>query len=148
MKILAGLFVLILLCFAGANAAIYLKYGKIPLSDWSRSIQQNGISVATNELIAVYKSYIEQNMGGHIRTERKQVQIYKWTDKQGVIHYENHSVPGAQSLTVDPDNNVVNLPPVATLPAGEEAKPKAKTMDEETQQILEKKRAYMESLTQ
>lgn len=148
MKILLTLVVLVLLAVVAINGAVYFKYGKAPFDDWMQSSQQDGFMAATNELIPVYKDLFDRTVNGKSHEAKKPVKIYKWTDNQGVIHYENRAVTGAQTLDVDPDNNVVSLPPVATLPAGEEAKPKAKTMEEETQEILDKKRAYMESLTQ
>lgn len=139
---------MVLLAVAAINGAVYFKYGKAPFHDWIQSAQQDGFFAATKELIPVYKDLFDRTVNGKSHAASKSVKIYKWKDNNGVIHYDNRAVAGSEAIDIDP--NVNFMPPAATvaLPGSEEAKPKAKTMEEETQAILDKKRAYMESLTQ
>jgi hypothetical protein len=148
MKIILTLVVLVLLAVAAINGAVYFKYGKVPFHDWMQSAQQDGLIVATTGLIPVYKDLFDRTINSKSQATSKSVKVYKWKDENGVIHYDNRAVAGSEAMDIDP--NVNFMPPAATvtLPDSEEAKPKAKTMEEETQAILDKKRAYMESLTQ
>ena len=146
MRFLFTLVILGLLVVGVVNGAIYLKYGKMPLRDWVQSAQQNGFVAATNELIPAYKKLFDQTVENTQAHEAsKPVKIYKWTDANGRIHYDNKPVKGAQSLEVDPNSNVVSMEPVAAAPVIEEKKP---TMKEEMKAIEDAKRAHFDALAQ
>jgi Zn-dependent membrane protease YugP len=72
------------------------------------------------------------------------VKVSKWTDANGVVHYENRLVEGAKTIEVDPNKNVLPPAPVVKLPETKTAKPK--TANEEVEALQKAKDAYVESI--
>lgn len=131
--------VLILGCsiFAVANYLGYQKTGILPVKEW--------ILHAKNSLLPSLKDSVAQ-ITGKEASPKNTVKISKWTDANGVVHYENRAVNGANTIEVNPNDNVLTMEPLAEASTGENAKPKAKTMEEEVRELQEAKQAQMDAV--
>lgn len=130
---LFGVLVLGCVVFAGANYLGYKNTGAWPVNEWiaqAKSALKNSVNKATGEEAST----------------KATVKISKWTDAKGVVHYENRPVNGADTIEVDPNDNVVSLAPVADVSTSENVKPKAKTMEEEVRELQEAKQAQMDAI--
>jgi hypothetical protein len=128
---LFGVLVLVCAVFAGANYLGYKNTGTLPVNEWiaqAKSALKNSVNWATGEEAST----------------KATVKISKWTDAKGVIHYENRPVNGADTIEVDPNDNVLSLAPVAEASSSEEAKPK--TINEEMEALRAAKQAQMEAI--
>lgn len=128
---LFGVLVLGCAVFAGANYLGYKNTGAWPVNEWiaqAKSALKNSVNKTTGEEIST----------------KATVKISKWTDAKGVVHYENRPVNGADTIEVDPNDNVLSLAPVAEVSSSEEAKPK--TMNEEMEALRAAKQAQMEAI--
>lgn len=110
------------------NYFVYQKNGTIPAREWLASAQNMGSNLANKQGI----------------TEPTTVKVSKWTDANGVVHYENRPVEGAKTIEVDPNKNVLPPAPVVKLPETKTAKPK--TANEEVEALQKAKDAYVESI--
>ena len=48
--------------------------------------------------------------------------VWKWRDPQGVIHYSDQPVPGAEQVTMDAGNTYSSAPPAPSASAGQSSK--------------------------
>jgi hypothetical protein len=76
---------------------VYYKTGRVPVREWS----EHFITPFTASFTAPST------------TESTAVKIYKWTDANGVVHYDNQvgnqPVKNAQTLNIDPNKNVLPM---------------------------------------
>lgn len=128
MKIVFRLIALGLVAAAAFNYFIYQKNGSIPAREWLASAQGMWSHIANKEGI----------------TEPETVKVSKWTDANGVVHYENRPVEGAKTIEVDPNKNVLPPAPVVKIPETKEVK--QKTANEEVEALQKAKDAYVESI--
>jgi hypothetical protein len=130
------LFILVFLGGAVVCAINYLEYkktGSIPIQQWFAHIQSSAIPSLKNSV----KSATGDSSPATVK-------ISKWTDANGVVHYENRPVDGAKTIEVEPNKNILPPAPVVELP--ETAKSKPKTMNEEVRALQEAKDARMEAI--
>lgn len=137
------LFKLVVLGFIILVATNYMGYqqsGIVPARDWLVKVQ--------SVVAPAVRNTVNKLTNAESSATNDTVKVSKWTDAKGIVHYENRPVDGAQTLEVDPDTNVLPPMPIVELPKSGEAKPAAKTTDQETHATQEAKRAYMDALTQ
>ena len=126
---------------------IYYKTGNIPVHDWSEQLQHDGFvgtlkKISSGKFVAQAKKMANDVTGSNFATpSAAPVQIYKWTDANGVVHYDNQPVKGAAQISVHPDANV--LPMTNTPNIGTTEKPPADDAKQAMENI-QKIRAAME----
>ena len=135
MQVVFKLVVLGVVALVVANYVFYQKTGEFLARDWP-----------AREWMASAKSELIKIVDNNAASEAGTVKISKWTDANGVVHYENRPVEGAKTIDVDPNANVLPPMPSVKLPKNTDVKPKA--MDEELSSIQEAKRAHFDALTQ
>lgn len=128
MRIVFRFVVLGIVAAVAFNYFIYQKNGNIPAHEWLASAQHVLSRLANKE----------------VASETETVKVSKWTDANGVVHYENRPVEGAKTIEVDPNKNVLPPAPVVKLPETKTAKPK--TANEEVEALQKAKDAYVESI--
>ena len=133
MKVIARVAFLVLVAVAASNYLVYSKTGNLPVKNWLANLQGGNISQQI-------KKVISEPAG-----PASKVSIYKWTDANGIVHYENRPVKGATLVEVSTDINLLPPPEKVELP---QAETKPETADEQVRKLQEAKRAYMDSLTQ
>ena len=127
---------------------IYYKTGNIPMRDWSEQLRSDGFmgtfkKISAGEFVAKAKKIANDVTGDSLVTSRTApVQIYKWTDAKGVVHYDNQPVKGATELSINPNANVVPMEKAAEIVPSEQA-----PTDEARQMMenIEKMRAVKEA---
>jgi hypothetical protein len=120
------------------NYLEYQKSGVLPAYEWVAKIQ--------SLVIPTVKKTANKLVGEQSTESKNRVKVSKWIDANGVVHYENRPVAGAQTLEVDPNENFLPQSPVVELPKPEESK--AKTTEAELRSIQEAKKAHFEALIQ
>jgi hypothetical protein len=127
MKSVLRVAVLVVVIFVAMN---YLGYQSvhIPWQSWLANLKTK-----TSDLVPKTESSQSGNT----------IKVSKWTDENGVVHYENRPVDGAKTIEVNPDDNVLPSAPVAKLP---EAESKPKTMNEEMEELRQAKQRQMEAI--
>ncbi|RYY76385.1 MAG: DUF4124 domain-containing protein [Gammaproteobacteria bacterium] len=128
MKIVLRVAVLVFVVFAAMSYFGYLQPAQIPWQKWVADLK-----TVTADIVPKNESSEAKNT----------VKVSKWTDENGVVHYENRPVDGAKTIEVDPDNNILPSAPVAKLP---EAESKPKTMNEEMEELRQAKQRQMEAI--
>ena len=128
MKIVLRVAVLVVVVFVAMNYFGYQQSFQIPWQSWLASFK-----TTTDNLVPKNELSQPDNM----------VKVSKWTDENGVVHYENRPVDGAKTIEVDPDSNILPSAPVAKLP---EAESKPKTMNEEMEELRQAKQRQMEAI--
>ena len=134
MQFIGKLVVLSLVVLVVANYVAYQNSGSFLVSDWP-----------AREWVASAKSEFNKVVDKDAVPDAKTIKISKWTDANGVVHYENRPVDGAKTIEVDPDANVLAPMPSVKLP---KAKEEPKTTNDELRDIQEAKRAHFDALTQ
>ena len=139
-----------LLVLIGFNGFVYYTSGQIPVRDWSEQVARDGL-VTTLKSFSFSRTFnqTKQALGNLVGDQMpaaasEKVQIYKWTDAKGVVHYHNKRVPGAVTITIDPNTNVL---PMADAPkiAPVEKPALKQEQDQELQENREKIRRGMEA---
>jgi hypothetical protein len=145
MKNLLIVVILVLGMFCGF---IYYKTGNIPVRDWSEQLASDGVmgtlkKISSGQFVAQAKKMANEVTAEIVAAPTAaSVQIYKWTDAKGVVHYDNQPVKGAQELSINPNANV--MPMDAAPDIGINEKP---PVDEAKQaaENVQKMRAAMEA---
>src|SRR5687768_12967292 len=78
----------------------YYKTGNIPMHDWSEQLQRDGFvgtlkKISSGQVVAQAKKMANEVEDSFTAPPAAPVQIYKWTDAKGVVHYDNQPVKGA-----------------------------------------------------
>ena len=133
MKVITRVALLVVVAVAAGNYLVYSRTGQLPVKNWLANWQNGDISRQIKKVVS--------EPAGPAQT----VSVYKWTDANGVVHYENRPVKGATLVKVSTDINVLPPPEKVDLP---QAESKPETADEQVRKLQEAKRAYMDSLTQ
>ena len=128
MKIVLRVAVLVVVVFVAMSYFGYQQSFQVPWQSWLASFKS-----ATSDLVPKNETSQSTNT----------VKVSKWTDKNGVVHYENRPVEGAKTIEVDPDDNILPSAPIAELP---EAESKPKTMNEEMEELRQAKQRQMEAI--
>ncbi len=127
---------------------IYYKTGVVPVNEWSEQLQRDGLAgtlkkISAGEFVAQAKKMASEATGGTFATpQAAKVQIYKWTDEKGVVHYDNQPVKNAQELTIDPNANILPMANDSTL--GGDEKPVVDDSAQQAMENIEKMRAATE----
>lgn len=123
-----NLLLIALLGLAAFNGYTFYKTGNIPLRDWGQQVARDGLTATwQNFSFSRVISQVKQNANALAGEEvvapgPTKIQISKWTDAQGVVHYDNKPVKGAASITINPNANVLPMED-AQAPAAAEAPP-------------------------
>lgn len=118
-----------------ANYLVYLQTGTMPIKTWLAKFQQNPIS-----------KVVAENVDGASKiSAAKKVTIYKWTDANGVVHYDNQPVKGASVVEVSTNTNSMPAPE-KTESSTADSKPQ--TADEQARRLQEAKQAFIDAQTQ
>jgi hypothetical protein len=110
-----NLLLIIVLALGMLGGYIYYKTGKIPVRNWSEQLQHDGFigtlkKISEGQFVANAKKIADDVTGGTlIESHPEKVQIYKWTDADGVVHYDNQPVKGAKELSINPNVNVMPM---------------------------------------
>ena len=116
---------------------IYYKTSNIHVRDWSEQLQRDGLvgtfkKISLGQFIAESKRMATEVTEDRLPTPRAgSVQIYKWTDAKGVVHYDNQPVKGAEELSINPNANVLPMEKAAKISPDEQAP------SDETKQMME-----------
>lgn len=143
-----NLLFVVLLSLAVFNGFSYYKTGKIPVRDWGEQVARDGLvttlkSFSFSKTVNKAKQHINEVTDAEASAPGPQkIQIYKWTDAQGVVHYDNKLVPGAAAITIDPNVNVL---PMEDAPEIAPAEKPAVNQQQEMQENMEKIRRGMEA---
>lgn len=129
---------------------IFYKTGSIPFHEWKEQMQHDGFmgtlkKISSGQFVAKAKLIINDVTGdSFIATDAAPVQIYKWTDAKGVVHYDNQSVKGAVELSINPNANVIPMEKAADIiPAEQAPSDEAKQMMENIEKMRAAKEARM-----
>ncbi len=111
MKRLIGRGLLFVGVFAGiANYLIYLQTGQMPARDWWIKIQSGSWHGSIQQL--------EASAAAKIPGAKTKVEVYKWTDADGVVHYgEKPGTEAAEVISVQTQGNSMAAP--VSVPVGE-----------------------------
>ncbi|MES2824250.1 MAG: DUF4124 domain-containing protein [Pseudomonadota bacterium] len=102
---------------------VFYKTGNVPVQEWSEQLQRDGVmgtfkKISAGQFVAQAKEIVKDVTGDSIITSpATPVQIYKWTDANGVVHYDNQPVKGATTLSINPNENVVPMEKAAAVAA-------------------------------
>ena len=150
MNILVKLFVAVLLVLGIFNYLSYSKTGNIPLLEWSKKFTQDGAANFTQQvaekLVVDAKKMTSEMLGDKIKSTAP-VQIYKWTDAKGIVHYDNKPVKGATELTIDVNANMLSMEKPVDVSDPQAKKSEPQSDDEQARTIREAMRARMDALT-
>ncbi len=150
-----NLLIVILLALGIFFGFVYYKTGNIPVRDWSEQFQRDGLAGTVNKIsTGQFVDQAKKIANDVIATDVKQdtfaappagsVQIYKWTDAKGVVHYDNQPVKGATELSINPDANVVPMEKATEVAPTEQAPTdEAKLMMENIEKMRRAKEARM-----
>jgi len=136
------------------NYMIYLKTGRLPVSEWKNNINLESFNFSAQQVIEETKSATKEAVTGHFSDGDKSAatKIYKWTDENGVVHYgERPADAGAQLLDVS-DGNVTILPASDSSPGiGDQLPSSSQPIDpvaaiENAETPIEKARAAAEAM--
>lgn len=143
-----NLLFLVLLSIAVFNAFAYYKSGDLPLRTWGEQVAREGLvaslkNFSARDIFNKTKQDIREISGAEAPASGPQkLQISKWTDAQGVVHYDNKPVPGAATISINPNANVL---PMEDAPAVESAEKPASDLNQEVQENRERIRREMEA---
>lgn len=116
MKRLIGRCLLFVCLFAGiANYVIYLQTGHMPARAWWGKLQSGNWRAGLEQLENA--ASVSLPASGKLTSSNTKVEVYKWTDADGVVHYgEKPGAEGATTLTVSTRGNSMAAPaPGATV---------------------------------
>ena len=142
------LFIFMLLAVGAFSGFIYYKTDSVTLRDVREQLTQDGVQetlkkLTSGQLLKETKNIVNDAVEDSLASPNKApVQIYKWTDAKGVVHYDSKPSKGASTLSIDPNANVL---PMAKAPEiGTTEKP---PVDEQKQMMenIEKMRAAKEA---
>lgn len=132
-----NLFVIIVLGVGLFFGFVFYKTGSVPVREWSEQLQRDGVAgtfkkISAGQFVAQAKEIVKDVTGDSIViSPATPVQIYKWTDANGVVHYDNQPVKGATELSINPNANVVPMEKAADVAPAEDAP------SNETKQMME-----------
>lgn len=108
---------LVAMIFMGiANYFIYLNTGQLPLKNLTDKISRIDLkSYFSFSMPDIKDGNLVESGGQSLNSTGEKImsdgktRIYKWTDAQGVVHYDQNppSHSDAQEMTIDPDINLV-----------------------------------------
>ncbi|MES2673333.1 MAG: DUF4124 domain-containing protein [Pseudomonadota bacterium] len=129
---------------------VFYKPGSVPVQAWSEQLQRDGVmgtfkKISAGEFVAQAKKIVnEVTEDSLISAHAAPVQIYKWTDAKGVVHYDNQPVKGATELSINPNVNVLPMEKAADVAPTEQApSDEAKQMLENIEKMRAAKEARM-----
>lgn len=130
------------------GGVIYYQSGINPWHDGREQLTQDGLKgtlnkISSAQIVVRTKQFINEIVGnGFTAPAAKTVQVYKWTDAKGVVHYDNQPVKGAKIVDIDPDNNVLSMTKAPDV--GTTDKPRKDEATQATENV-EKMRAAIEA---
>lgn len=148
MRLLFKSLMVVLLVFGIGNYLVYLKTGAVPLMDlrissgnWFAEAQQK---YAPDQLAAQAKKAVK-NVTESQGNQTPPARVYKWTDKNGQIHYgDKAGADTAEQIEVELKNVISPPEPVAVPEYG--AKRPISEPEQPAQTPLEKARAAAEAI--
>ncbi|MEY4589596.1 MAG: hypothetical protein RL497_1672 [Pseudomonadota bacterium] len=95
------------------NYLVYLSTGRVPFNEIWRHYSKNPVSLPKPSLPSLDLPSLPQLPG---LKEDGRHKAFKWTDKNGVIHYSDQAPDGKDATLIDmnPDRNLVQGDPQAT----------------------------------
>lgn len=145
-----NLFVIIVLGVGLFFGFVFYKTGSVPVQEWSEQLQRDGVAgtfkkISAGQFVAQTKQIVKDVTGDSIViSPATPVQIYKWTDANGVVHYDNQPVKGATELSINPNANVVPMEKAADVAPAEQApSDETKLMMENIEKMRAAKEARM-----
>lgn len=143
-----NLLFLVLLSIAVFNGFAFYKTGNLPLRTWGEQVASDGLEASLKhfslkDMFNKTKQDISEITGTEAPASGPQkLQISKWTDAQGVVHYDNKPVPGAATISINPNANVL---PMEDAPAAAPAEKPEGNLNQEVQENRERMRREMEA---
>ena len=122
-----NLFIIIFLALGLFCGFVFYKTGNIPLHTWSEQLQRDGFmgtfkKISAGQFVAKAKQIVNDvTEDSFVSPHAAPVQIYKWTDAKGVVHYDNQPVKGAAEISINPNANVVPMEKAADVAPAEQA---------------------------
>lgn len=143
-----NLLFVVLMSIAAYNGFAYYKTGSLPLRIWGEQVAHNGLlatlkNFSFSRFFDQTKRSVEEVTGVDVPAPPpEKIQIYKWTDAQGVVHYDNKPVQGAATISINPNKNVL---PMEDAPAVEPVDKSPADLNQDIQEARERMRREAEA---
>lgn len=124
------------------NGYTYYQSEKWPVYDFVKQISHDGFVKAISEMSGRQMQTAENIFHDLTAQPPALVRIYKWTDANGVVHYENQSLKGATEISIDPNANIL---PMADVPSIESLQKPAVDTAAESEKNIERIREGIEA---
>jgi hypothetical protein len=146
--------VVVVLALGASNYLIYLKTGRFPAAEWRKTWSTQGLvdwyeALSFQDWGAKSRRLGDQWLDSGAGTKAAPVKVYKWTDAQGQVHYDQQAHSGAEVLEIHPDDSRMSAPsPVPAQPNPAPLQTNTAPASGDDASVLEKARAAADAMNQ